>query len=45
MALIAIAVFANGQWKKKRIIEEPEEDRELVRQVTKETLVEEGLIR
>ena len=45
MALIAIAVFANGQWKKKRIIEEHEEDRELVRQVTKETLVEEGLVR
>jgi putative MATE family efflux protein len=43
MALIAIGVFANGEWKKKRIIDEPEDDSELMRMVTKETIVEEGI--
>jgi len=44
MALISIGVFSKGDWKKKRIIEEVEKDEEeLIRQVTKETIVEEGI--
>jgi putative MATE family efflux protein len=43
MSLIAMGVFAKGDWKKKRIIDETEEDEELIRQVTKETFVEEGI--
>ena len=42
MALISMGVFAKGDWKKKRIIDEVEEE-ELIRQVAKETLVEEGI--
>jgi Na+-driven multidrug efflux pump len=41
MALIAVGVFAKGDWKRKRIIED--EDQELMRQVSKESLVEEGV--
>lgn len=45
MALIAMAVFAKGDWKKKKLIREAdeEEEEELIRMVNKETLVEEGL--
>jgi putative MATE family efflux protein len=43
MSLIAMGVFARGDWKKKRIIEGAEEEEELIRQVNKETIVEEGI--
>jgi putative MATE family efflux protein len=43
MSLIAMSVFARGDWKKKRIIEDAQEEDELIRLVNKETLVEEGI--
>jgi putative MATE family efflux protein len=43
MSLIAMGVFVRGDWKKKRIIEEPEENDELIRLVNKETMVGEGI--
>jgi putative MATE family efflux protein len=43
MALIAISVFARGDWKKKRIIENAKEEDELITLVNRETIVEEGI--
>lgn len=43
MSLIAMSVFARGDWKKKRIIEDAKEEDELMSQVARETLVEEGI--
>jgi putative MATE family efflux protein len=43
MSLISMGVFARGDWKKKRIIEQEEEDDELIRLVNRETIVEEGI--
>jgi putative MATE family efflux protein len=43
MSLIALGVFARGDWKRKRIIEAPEENDELIKLVNRETIVEEGI--
>jgi putative MATE family efflux protein len=43
MALISISVFARGDWKKKRIIAEEQEDDQLIKLVNRETMVEEGI--
>ncbi len=43
MAIIAVLVFAKGDWKKKRLISSPTEDERLTREVGKETMIEEGI--
>lgn len=43
MAIIAVLVFAKGDWKKKRLISSPTEEEMLTREVGKETMIEEGI--
>ncbi|HEX8561582.1 MAG TPA: MATE family efflux transporter [Flavobacterium sp.] len=43
MAIIAVLVFAKGDWKKKRLISEPDEEEILTLEVNKETMIEEGI--
>ena len=43
MAIIAVLVFAKGDWKKKRLISGPTEEERLTREVGKETMIEEGI--
>ena len=40
MALIAIGVFANGDWKKMRLINNTDDDETLLREVNKETVID-----
>ncbi|MCK7554261.1 hypothetical protein MKQ70_04250 [Chitinophaga sedimenti] len=43
IALVSLAVFLKGDWKKKRLTREVDEEAQLEMDVNKETLVDEGI--